>query len=251
MALVLTGRGTAVANAGLTVTSASFTPSNNSLLFAIGAFSNDGSLATGWSCSGGGLTWVQRFLVRDTNGTFDNVQVVYTASVTTGASMTVTLSNSQTPSNDHENLHLFDVTGYNTSVPIAATSATGTRIGTGAYSRTLTSPPSATSIVVGTRSWEESGETANASATPGATFTELYDTAPQIGFAGLQLQYRAGSTSTTVDWVDVIDASVPEFTSTALAFEIQADSAASSPPPSLLVGSLQAMLTRKTRMVGY
>lgn len=71
-----------------TGTSGSFTPADNSLIVLL-IFCDTGAGTTpGATISGGGLTWTQRVVRGDSEGTA-GIVFIYTAPVTTGSSMTV------------------------------------------------------------------------------------------------------------------------------------------------------------------
>lgn len=89
-------RATTATNGLSSVTTASFTPPNNSLLVAcIQSDGNDGAGTADpvFSCSGGGLTWTKRVeRIPSDSGAQEGGAAIYTA-IGAGASMTVTVGN--------------------------------------------------------------------------------------------------------------------------------------------------------------
>jgi len=229
MAIVITGRDskTTEATGTVTITSNSHTPSNSSLLVVAVAFINASTLLTGtFSIAdnlAGHLTWTKRFYVAESNSGYTEALVVWSAPVIVGLPMTVTVSSSDGASDNHHNIHIFDVTDHDPTTPFVANSITSHAIGDAAFSMNLPSAPASTSLVVGMRSRCSNGAENSGPVTPGATFTELFDTqTPTAAYTSLQTEYRTGSTSQVVDWADVqvTGSSSGVFTSNALGFEI-------------------------------
>lgn len=253
MALALTARASATAIFGGTVaiTSPSFTPSDNSLLFVVGGVGNGGGTlgSGGWSISNAGaaLSWEQVFFVADSNGADVYALVVYVAEVASHAAMTVTLSHSDAASSVRLNLHVFDITGG--ADPNVSISVSQASLGSGSFSFNLPSPPTIDDIVIGCRIYEDSVG-GSAAATPGSTYSEVYDTNPDPdGWTGLQTQQRTGSTSTVVDWVDVAANGSSEIASAALGFIVRALVA---PAAETLIGGAQTMVPMaRRRWLGY
>jgi hypothetical protein len=255
MALVLTPRlndlQVAVGAVPISVTSAAFTPTSNSLLIAMIALENGGAgdLTTGTSTvSGGGWTWTRRGRVADNDGAppYTAILELWTAPVTTGASMSLTVANTATNDTDpaHVAIQVVDVTGYNVTIPIGAT-ASGINLGAAAGTITLSAAPDAASVVVACRQYQLL-DSSNSTATPGSGWTEIYDEFASFGYGGLQSQSRTGSTSTSVDWADLLDTpAVTPWASSALAVEILADT---SVP---LIGSIATNVAARTRMMGF
>jgi hypothetical protein len=175
---------------------------------------------------------------------------IWTAPVATGASMTLTLDAAARVS-FHYSLVVVAYTGYDTGDPIGA-------IGTfldeatpdGAQSLTLDAAPATTSEVLAMVGMDKE----SVGVTPGGGWSELYDVhAGSSG--GAQVQIRTGSTSTSVDWVDVhtgtggifkalgaaIEIKAAEFpvlaSSTFLAFGASSTSAAVPIPSGVVAGS--------------
>jgi hypothetical protein len=190
----------------MSITTASFTPADDSLLVMSCFFfkSDTGLIANTFSVSGGGLTWTKRVgrgeTVAATYG--QAAQEIWTAPVTTGASMTVTVSSSGINDDVSDMIvHMLEVTGYDSASPIGAT-LSESFTGTGSYNATLTATPTSTSVVIGSRSGIVGG--ANSSAVEGSGWTEAYDSSSvTAGYGELQTQYRTGLTVTTVPWADV------------------------------------------------
>jgi hypothetical protein len=182
----------------------SFTPADNSMLVAvhIGQFNSDSEadISARMSVSGGGLTWTRRVYRNNTDTNYDTCITIFTAPVTTGASMTVTGTiNTTTPTSrtwDKHLLQVFEVIGAGGFGATAADSGNDT----GPKSITLSAAPAASSLVIAAVCSDDSA----GAATPASGWTELRDVNGGTGMA-LQTQYRSGSTSQTVGW-DIVDA---------------------------------------------
>lgn len=227
MALVLTSRlGQIGAGGGvgtLSVTSSAFTPSNSSLLIAsIGVVNGPagGDVQTGLVVTGGGWTWTRR--LGPNGGTISGYTAaheIWTAPVTTGASMTINVAHAGINSvadPAHVQFNVVDITGYETSTPIGGT-ASDLSTDTGSKSITLSSSPATTSIVFASRLFQSNG--GDSLATVGSGWTELYDLTDN-GYASLQSQYRGSSTSSSVDWVDLVESAETSWLTSCLALEI-------------------------------
>lgn len=213
--------GTALGTGGFTTSS--FTPPSNSLLVVsvVGMTASGASLnaLTNLTVSGGGWTYERR-VARDTSRTsFDIGVQIFTAPVTTGASMTLSLGSSAV------NMNLLAVsavayTNYNTAHPVGVTASGQALSGAdGAQSITLLAPPASTSQVFAAMMIDKE----SVGSTPGAGFTQIHTT--QAGSAGgVQSQARGNSTSTTVDWVDTHTGAGTIFGYVAAALEIKAAS---------------------------
>jgi hypothetical protein len=116
----------------------SFTPSDNSLLVAIVTggleYCYPASVQASITLAGGGLTWTLRAAVptNDSGGQADNMCLIYTAPVTTGASMTVSVDRGSDQFWPVA-IHVIDYTGYNVSTPIGLVST-----GVSAYNENTT-----------------------------------------------------------------------------------------------------------------
>lgn len=206
-------------------TSASFTPSDNSLLVVVVGV-NDANPQGSWSVVGGSLTWTSRAVITgSSNESGWSVKLqIFTAPVTTGASMTVQVTDG-TEANNSWIWHVFDYTGYNTGDPVGG-SATLDPLNTGDQGTgdpmTLSATPATDSMVVAARLLGLNSGTPTA--TPGAGWTEILDTA-EDGFAALETQERTGSASTTVTWTELNDtaADVDGDAQLGVAIEIKAD----------------------------
>jgi hypothetical protein len=239
--LTRTQRATTASGSGTAnLTSASFTPSNNSLLVAVAGGVTDGSFAPSVTVSGGSLTWTRRAQVSNaSNGYPDWYSYVemWTAPVTTGASMTVTHAN--TKSVDGKYLAVYEYTGYDTSSPIGAT-ATGSRDdATGAWTITLSSSPASNSEIISSvalDNWDGGGA---ANITNGTGWTETYKNGSVGSETQGQVQVLSSPSSTSVTWnlVDAADASGTGENAAAAAIEIKAASSGGGGSCSTSLGS--------------
>lgn len=216
------------------LTTASFTPPNNSLLVVLAAFQKNAAGGFGGvACASAmtisdtaGLTWTSREfggLTTDYGGSVRG----WTAPVTTGVSMTVSV--------DCGAFDIFggfisvvDYTGYNTADPVGATAIDISMVTNGADSITLSAAPAATSEIFGGRYGGVPGSGA-AAATPGSGYVEIHDLSVN-GASGLQTQARPpGSTSTTFEWADVSSGTEATLECVGIAIEIKAASAEAGP----------------------
>jgi hypothetical protein len=100
------------------LTTSSFTPDNNTMLLVLCTGLREGQGTPTFGCSGGGLSWTKRYESKS-GSDFGPWGVVYTASVVTGASMTVqvTFSNTQMGSV----IRVYQITGADETDPIGNT----------------------------------------------------------------------------------------------------------------------------------
>ena len=226
MALTLTARANAN-NAtdadNPSVTTASFTPSNDSLLVVSALSQANGSTITINISDSVGLTWTSRASAPASS--FNMASRQWTAPVTTGVSMTVTIST--TNGFGAVSVAVVDITGYDTTTPTGVNLAANTGSRSGAYSPALSGTSASDSIVVA------AGVTDFGTATKGASWTEIYDASPAAGGTQHQVnvEYIAGAVS-AANWA-ALDSS---FATSACAIEIKA-AAGGTPvsfPPSLL-----------------
>src|SRR5688572_12197543 len=126
-----------------------FTPPDSSLLVVISLFSNesDASGDTGYVLTGGSLTWTKRDSLNFSFATDNcyNVQL-WTAPVTTGASMALTLTHTGIQSYSGY-IFPYAYTGYNVSSPVGGTAVNNGTGGT--QTLTLSSAPATDSEVIG------------------------------------------------------------------------------------------------------
>lgn len=178
--------------AGNPFTSSSFTPANNSLL-VVAATAEAGS---GMTISGGGLTWTLQKNLQSTAGGWTTETRIWTAPVTTGSSMTITVSNV-----GHTIAEVLQATGHNTSTPIGATGSLDTGA-SGTLSNitfSLSASPASTSYI-----YSCTGRVVNNTSTgvtAGASWTRSAN-AGDGGFTG-GTEYITGTTSSTVTWANI------------------------------------------------
>lgn len=204
-------------------TTSPFTPPNNCLLVAgVSAIENGGStpLLTDLTIAdSAGLTWTNR-VEQSAATAFSTGTRIWTAPVTTGTSMTITLDCGTRDIAEYS-ISVVAYTGYNTTTPTGAT-ATGSQVGGFSgpptpASITLSPAPAATSEVFAVVGMDKN----TADCTPGSTFTEIHDV-ENTNWGGLESEARTGSTSTTVDWTDMRPNGGAIFNYAAVAVEIKA-----------------------------
>lgn len=212
-------------------TSSSFTPADNSLLVVGVSFvENSGSTTDPTSVmavSGGGLTFTRQATAVASPTAFSSLSQIWTAPVTTGASMTLTLSTSG------RNAGLYGVsvvcyTGYNTGSPIGATASGQQNGGFGSppnpVSLTLSGAPASGDEVFGSIFADKT----TTDITPGSTYTEIHDL-NNTSWGSLESEIRTASTSTTVDWVDLRPGGGSLFNYAATAIVVQVGGASITP----------------------
>lgn len=203
-----------------TYTSAAFTPSNNSLLTIVGfAIEETDTGLEGTSltvANSAGLTCTSA-AATTASPTWSYGIRVWTCPVTTGASMTVSLDAGAFNVHAYR-LVVFDYTNYDTTTPVGAIIVGTDADGDGTATMTLPSAPATTSeVLAAALSGIQAG---SGSMTPAAGWTEVSD-ATTTDWAIYQAQIRSGSTSTSVDWTDVVATGTPFGGANMLAVEIR------------------------------
>src|SRR4249919_751565 len=214
-------------------TTSSFTPPDNSLLVVCGAAMETGTGSAGLDAAltmaGGGLTFTPR-VNAEVGAMFPIASVMWTAPITTGASMTLSLD-AGTRNLQFAGITAVAYTGYDTGTPTGVTgTATDAVTPDGPHSITLSGAPATGSEVVGSITLDKE----SVGCTPGSTFSELYDL--QVGATGgLETEVRTGSASTTVDWVDTHTGTGSVFKISAVALEIKAAAGAAAADAGLTI----------------
>lgn len=186
-------------------TSTAFTPANSSLLVVAAAYvENSGSTTDPTSAltiSGGSLTWTQQATAVAAPTAFPSLVKIWTAPVTTGASMSVTLSTSG------RNAGLYAVsvvcyTGHNAGTPVGGTAS-------GQQNGGFTGPPDPATITLGAApaSTDETfaivfADKTTTNISPGSTWTEIDDLF-NSNWGSAESEILTGSTGTSVSWVDL------------------------------------------------
>ncbi|MCE5292906.1 MAG: hypothetical protein LLG14_27235 [Nocardiaceae bacterium] len=184
-------------------TTASFTPSNNSVLVVVCAAiqtADGGMEGTDLTITdSAGLTWTAQVATTGSPAWSYGCRI-WTAPVTTGVSMTVSVDCGAF-SMEFYRVEVFDYTSDTGSAAVGGT-ATGTDAdGDGAASITLSSTPATSSHVLAACMTGLGG--ASGTITSGSGFTEVNESV-MTSWAVVETETRTGSTSTTVDWVDVL-----------------------------------------------
>lgn len=239
----------------LSHTTASFTPPSNCVLVATVGCVNGGGGAdvrTGLALSGGGHSWTRQ--VGPLGGTvagYTSAGEIWTAPVTTGASMTCTLVHAGNVGDD-KSVALIHVLSYtsDTGTPEIGTPNTASGAhdqGDGAVQITLGSAPATASEVVAARWYSSNGS--DTTATPEAAWTEIYDAQAGSGYGSLQTQIRTGSVSTAVDWDSVMDDATTAWNSCAMAVEVK-ESASTGVTDVNFTGANRGVMRGVARSVG-
>lgn len=207
-----------------TYTTGSFTPSNNSLLCVALYVMTSGEITDPSGdltiTDSAGLTWTRRAFVGHPGG-WSIGCVIWTAPVTTGASMTLTYD-----AGAHDIYAYYStIRGYTGYSGVGATAAewgdgapSGTMVNNGADSITMSAAPAATSELFGILGVDPSGAVTN---DPDALCTTIFEF--DGGGVGCSTQYRApGSTSTAFGWDDVSPGASTTYKVIAAAIEITA-----------------------------
>lgn len=211
-------------------TSTAFTPVSNSLLVVGAAYVENNGATTdptsSLTISGGSLTFTQRQTAVAAPTAFPSLVKIYTAPVSTGASMTLTIGTGGRPAGVY-GVSVVCYTGYNTGTPIGGTA-------TGSQNGGFTGPPDPASITLSAApsSGDEVfgfifADKATANISPGSTYTEIDDLNTST-WGSLESEIRTGSTSTTVDWVDLRPGGGSLFNWAAVGIIIQAAASASA-----------------------
>src|SRR5512144_2897420 len=121
----------------------SFTPANNSLLIVFACVSDSAAL----SVAGGSLSWTPQKSAASSGG-FDSEVYCWTAPVTTGASMTVTVSGTTQGSTCC--IAVYQATGHDTGTPVGATGSSTSNSGSSvtSLSYSLSGTPASTSYIL-------------------------------------------------------------------------------------------------------
>ena len=221
-------------------TTGSFTPADNSILVAhVGVVNGVGGadVQSGMSLSGGGLTWTRQ--AGPTGGTvagYTAAQEIWTAPVTTGASMSITYQHAGNVGSDRAwgMIQVHEITSDSTSPEIGTPNViVGAHDqGDAAATITLPSSPSSSSIVSAARYYNSNAN--DGAATPGTGWTEVYDqTASTNGYGSFQSQYRGSSTDADVTWNNLMVPAETAWKSSTMAIEVREAAAGASVVPVL------------------
>jgi hypothetical protein len=180
-----------------------FTPATGSILVAaveVGFTSSAGTWdPTIADDNADGGTWTQRASNTTAGGWTSGIRV-WTRPVITGASMSVTFDQGSVDVGGGYAVSIIEYSGQDSGTPqFGATAKTAAAVD-GADSVTLTATPTVDDEVIGFLGREMN--TGTATSTPGSTFTEIQEFTTSAG-CGMETEIRTGSTSTTVDWVDL------------------------------------------------
>lgn len=195
----------------------SFTPASNSLLVVV----INTTIFTGtagsqaMTVSGGGLTWTRRLNAADTETWLE----VWTAPVTTGAAMTLTIQVGTLVAEQYS-VQVMNYTGYDSAAPIGASVISNTIANDGDVAVTLPAAPAASSYVLSGRS-QSSSPGLVVSAIPRTNWTEICDS-NWSNTGGLQVQFITGSTATDHGWSDINVNGTTDWGTVAFAIEITA-----------------------------
>ena len=210
------------------IATASFTPSNNSLLLVLCGITPNGATtsAPNLTVAGGSLSYSDAVTSSNTAG---NAECrAWTALVSTGASMSITFDCGS------DNIYMYkwvvyEFTGHNTSTPVGATGTATQGDGSngsvnGALTLTLNASPATTSYVV-TMLYANALASTSHSATPLTGFTAGHEVDSATADDYLITEYRTGSTSTAAGWNDTQTAGgIQTFSAASLSVEIKESS---------------------------
>lgn len=212
--------------AGVATTS-SFTPANNSLLYVVATFiatTDDASEGTSLTITdSAGLTWTSRAATATSPAWSYGIRV-WTAPVTTGTSMTVSVDIGATAA-QYIRVEVYEFTSYDTGTPVAGAVTGSDADGDGAHSITLGATPRTDSILM-SHMFVGLGS-ASGTVTENANWTLLFETV-LTDWGVAHSQYRTGTTSTSVDWDDLLATGTPFGGACSVAMEIR-DAAAGGP----------------------
>lgn len=177
----------------------SFTPSDNSLLIVLAGVSDNASL----SVAGGSLSWTPRKSIASSGG-FDSECYCWTAPVTTGASMTVTVSG--TSQGSSAGIAVYQATGYDTTTPVGATGSSSANAGSSvtSLSYSLSASPASTSYLLAITSSQTNSDTSTGvSAGSGWTLDTPTSWGTLVASNPVGAESKTGTTSATVAWTNV------------------------------------------------
>ena len=226
MALSRTEKGVWISDEGFGLgafTTGAFTPPNNSLLVVGVGIQTGGEVVDPSDdltiSDSTGLSWTRRGYAG--NATWEASGIaVFTAPVTTGTSMTISVDCGGVEANVYI-VEVIAFTGHNGASPIGAIISDAAMATDGSDSMTLSSSPAATSIVIAFLGKGLNGTSGTATSTHGTGWSEIYDTGLST-CQYLQSQDRGNSTSSTVLWDDIFDgAGGPISCAYAVAIEIK------------------------------
>lgn len=188
------------------ITTPSFTPNNNSLLVAAINCQEDHDPYSTFneSVSGGGLIWTKRVENEGSSsaGGFGCKQYIYTAPVSTGASMTVNFQ-PVTDTVGGAAITIYEFQNYNTSTPTGATQANNGYNRSGAWTGNLSGTPNSSSYIVSIACSDEGTITPNTSWTSSDFSTDPYCTSSGNWYIRQDTTSTTGKTSTTISWTAV------------------------------------------------
>lgn len=193
-----------------TVVTASFTPPNNSLLLVRWA-ANSTSLPSQPTISGGSLTYtLQDWKSKADTPTRDGQAACWIAQVSTGASMTVTVTNQASSGFREAALRVLVITGHNTSTPVGAHGKSGSASAS-SIAQNYTASATGGQGFISVSDWDAlsamtagTGCTLEGSATPGGAFTYAFvrrTSADDVNGNTNTLNVTVGGTSTNLSWV--------------------------------------------------
>lgn len=185
-------------------TTSSFTPPNNSLLVVcVTAVNRSATPAIGPNLTlsdSVNLTWTKRVQGTDA-ARWGAAGVIWTAPVTTGAPMTLTVDCGDIQVHDAI-VWVFAFTNYNTASPVGGTANGASETGVGPFSMNLTSAPAASSEVLafGALVLDFTGTFGPVA---GTGWTQVGNNYVQPEWSAHHGQRRTGSTNQAVSWADM------------------------------------------------
>lgn len=176
------------------ITTASFTPANNSVLVVFGCLQSSNT-SLNPTISGGSLTWTRQAIAGPSTDGFGHFTVVWTALVATGAAMTVTVGGLPSDGTSEGIVYVFSYTGYNTIAPVGGV-ASGAETGAStAFTIALNQTPALTSEVIAAASDDTSSGVQNIAV--GSGYTQQLASSDGVNVSSLS-ETRTNSTSTSV-----------------------------------------------------
>jgi hypothetical protein len=149
--------------------------------------------------SGGGLTWTRQTYTPNSEEIFYSTGlVIWTAPVTTGASMTITINSNET-SCQRIRICPFAYTDY---VSVGEAKAATSTNADGAFSYNLNAAPSVASEILSAISTTNAGS-GSVFVDPGSEWTEEHEYG-EDGLFSMQVQSRRGSKSAAISWADLV-----------------------------------------------
>lgn len=217
-------------------------PANSIIVVSFGIIKGGSLGTTDVTNTGTALNWTRQLTTSGDGSGFYAKHEIWTAPVTGSEAITITISDTAT-ADVHSWVfgHAVAYTGYDTADPIGGSVQDSDIRPPDTGAMTLSEAPTLNDVTIAANYQVPPGST-DPSSTPGAGWSELFETSSGSGYGTLEMQERTASTSAAVVWVDIDSGSAGEFLAFGTSLVIRAatasgNSALSKPPNNLgLIG---------------